>query len=183
MEPYKIIKTETAFEKKFCKIMADTIQLPDGTQKVWYRQEKPDAVIVCPILPDGGVLMQKEYRYGAKQEVIEFCAGWIDDGEEALATAKRELLEETGYVADTWTLIGKGLSNPAWSGNMLWIYVAENCVKKDNGHLQGVEQIEPFVLPSIEAAKAFVTGQEYPDATAMAVLGYLPEEILTRYKK
>jgi len=181
MKPLKKLKTETLIDNKYAKVLADTIELPDGRQKVWYRQDKPDVVMVCPITKDGKVILQRDYRYGVDAEMVEFCAGWIDEGETAESTAHRELLEETGYKAEKMTLIGKGVANPTWSQSVIWFFVAEGCELGDGQHLRGVEQVEPFMVDNLMKAKEYIMKEELPDATSMALFGYLPKEILTQY--
>src|SRR5690606_32084179 len=65
----------------------------------------PGAVVILPLLPDGRVLLERQFRYPNSQVFIEFPAGKIDPGEDQLACAKRELEEETGYTAAKWRFV------------------------------------------------------------------------------
>lgn len=95
----KTINTVEAFIGRFLRVHRDQVQLPDG--KMAYREyiKHPGAAMVIPVLEDGRVVMVRQYRHALKKIFLEFPAGKIDSGEDTLQTAKRELLEETGYSA------------------------------------------------------------------------------------
>ena len=90
----------------FLRVQRDRVTLPDG--KITAREFilHPGAVVILPLLDDGTVLMERQYRYPLDRVFIEFPAGKIDAGESHLACARRELLEETGYVARRWARAG-----------------------------------------------------------------------------
>ena len=66
----------------------------------------PGAVLIVPILPDGRLVLERQFRYPVGRVMLEFPAGKIDPDESPLATAKRELREEVGYTADAWQPLG-----------------------------------------------------------------------------
>lgn len=182
MKPLEVLQTETLIDEKYCRILADTIEMPDGKKKIWYRQDKSDVVMVCPILKDGQVLLQKDYRYGAKTEMIEFCAGVCDAGETPLETIQREMAEETGYKSEKWTKIGEVYGNSTWSGAVLHFFVAEGCYRAQEQKLSGVEQIQVLPQKTLKEAKRVLLEDQKPtDAASIALFGFLPDEILTRY--
>ena len=84
------------------QVRKDRITLPDGRESSREYITHPGAVAVLALLDNGNLLMERQYRYPPQREFIELPAGKIDDGEDILITAQRELLEETGYVADEW---------------------------------------------------------------------------------
>jgi len=106
----------------------------------------PDWVTVIPVLPDGKFLMVRQYRHGSAALSEEFPAGVIDEGEEALAAARRELLEETGYRAGKWTHIGQINPNPAFMTNTSHTYLAEELEKVSGQNLDEHERIIFFTL-------------------------------------
>lgn len=91
------------YEGSFMQVRKDRIMLPDGRESSREYITHPGAVAVLALLDNGNLLMERQYRYPPQREFIELPAGKIDDGEDILITAQRELLEETGYVADEWT--------------------------------------------------------------------------------
>jgi len=98
--------TELVFDGAMLKVRRDRVRLPDGGEAIREYVVHPGAVLIVPILPDGRLVLERQFRYPVGQVMLEFPAGKIDPQEIALATAKRELREEAGYVADTWQPIG-----------------------------------------------------------------------------
>jgi ADP-ribose pyrophosphatase len=90
----------------FLHVMRDTVRLPGGEQATREYVVHPGAVMVIPLLGDGRVLLERQYRYPMGRVMIEFPAGKLDPNEASLACARRELQEETGYTAAEWALAG-----------------------------------------------------------------------------
>ena len=115
---------EMAYDGRFLKVAKDRIKLPDG--KITDREyiKHPGAVVILPLFDDGRVLLERQFRYPLGREFIEFPAGKIDPGEDTLACAKRELLEETGYTATEWHFVCTIHNAIAYSDEHLDIYLA-----------------------------------------------------------
>lgn len=88
----------------------DQVRLPNGKQSQREYIIHPGAVLAVPILPNGNILFERQFRYPLNQVFIELPAGKIDPNETPLETGKRELLEETGYTAKNW--VSMGLQHP-----------------------------------------------------------------------
>jgi ADP-ribose pyrophosphatase len=120
------IDGELAYDGHFLKVTRDRIRLPDGSETVRELIRHPGAVVILPLLPDGRVLLERQFRYPNDRVFIEFPAGKIDPGEDALATAKRELEEETGYTATEWDFVCTIHNAIAYSDEHLDIFLARN---------------------------------------------------------
>jgi ADP-ribose pyrophosphatase len=96
------IESNVVYDGCLLHVRRDTVRLPNGGVSVREYITHPGAVAVLALLPNGNLIMERQYRYGPRREFFEIPAGKIDHGEDTLITGQRELLEETGYVADNW---------------------------------------------------------------------------------
>ena len=90
----------------FLHAMRDTVRLPDGKEAFREYVIHPGAVMVVAELPDGRLVLERQFRYPVQSVMVEFPAGKLDPGEDSLVCAQRELLEETGYTARQWARAG-----------------------------------------------------------------------------
>lgn len=95
----KCIESVRVFDGHLMKVNQDKVRLPNGAESIREYNIHPGAVMVIPVLDDGRYVMERQFRYPLHRVFLEFPAGKMDAGEEPLQTAHRELLEETGYVA------------------------------------------------------------------------------------
>lgn len=100
------IESNTVYKGHFIELRRDRVQLPDGREAAREYVVHPGAVMIVAMLPDGKLVMERQYRYPVGQTMIEFPAGKLDAGEGGLACAQRELWEETGYKARRWAKAG-----------------------------------------------------------------------------
>ncbi len=100
------LTSEAVYRGHFLELRRDRVALPDGREATREYVVHPGAVMVVAMLPDGRLVMERQYRYPVRQTMIEFPAGKLDAGEVGLACAQRELLEETGYRARRWAKAG-----------------------------------------------------------------------------
>jgi ADP-ribose pyrophosphatase len=101
-----LLQGEQVWRGNFLDVRRDTVALPDGQQGTREYIVHNGAVMIVPLLPDGRVLMERQYRYPIGRVMLEFPAGKIDPGEAPFTTAVRELAEETGYRAAEWARAG-----------------------------------------------------------------------------
>ncbi len=101
-----VCERTTVWEGAFLHLHRDRVQLPDGRLAWREYLHHPGAVMVIPLLDDGRLLVERQYRYPVQRAMIEFPAGKLDPGETPLVCAQRELREETGYTAREWARAG-----------------------------------------------------------------------------
>jgi len=159
---------EEVYRGSFFRLNRDAVRLPDGTQAVREYIRHPGAVLILPLLPGGRVLLERQYRYPLARAFIELPAGKKEPGEEPLVTAKRELLEETGYVAAEWTRLGVIHNAIGYSDEGIELYVAEG-LEKRSANLDAGEFLEVFET-SLEEAIAMVRDGRITDAKTVAAL-------------
>ena len=110
----------------FLHAMRDTVRLPDGKEATREYVIHPGAVMVVAELPDGRLVLERQFRYPVQSVMVEFPAGKLDPGEESLACAQRELLEETGYTARQWARAGVLHPVIAYSTEVIEIWFAKD---------------------------------------------------------
>lgn len=140
------VDSETAYEGHFLKVQRDTVRLPDGKHSKREYIRHPGAVVILPLLEDGSVLLERQFRYPLQRVFIEFPAGKIDPGEDPLECAKRELAEETGYAAAKWDFICTIHNAIAYSDEHLDIYLARELTAGER-RLDDGEFLETFIAP------------------------------------
>ena len=101
------LDSQEILKGNFLHAFRDTVRLPDGSSSTREYVKHPGAVCMIPLLDDGRLVLERQYRWPMQRVMLEFPAGKIDPGEDRLACAKRELLEETGYTAREWAHAGQ----------------------------------------------------------------------------
>ena len=100
------VSSQKLFKGNFLEARRDTIRLPDGKTATREYVVHPGAVVVIPLLDDGRIVLERQYRYPVGQVMVEFPAGKLDAGEDPFICGQRELIEETGYRAREWARAG-----------------------------------------------------------------------------
>ncbi len=112
----------------------------------FYVLDAPDWINVIALTVDQKIVLVEQYRAGVHESSLEIPGGMVDEDESPLESAKRELLEETGYQSKKWTKLGHTSANAAILNNYTHMYLAENCIKVDEQNLDGNEDIAVHVL-------------------------------------
>ena len=123
------LTSKEVYSGYYLKLIQDQVQLPDGQTAGREYLIHPGAVAIVPILPDGRVLLERQYRYPLHKAFIEIPAGKLDQGEDTLSCAKRELKEETGFIAKEWHFLGKIHPIISHSTEFIDIYLAKDLTK------------------------------------------------------
>ena len=140
------LESRLAFEGTFLRLFVDTVKSADGHIGTREYLRHPGAVMIIPLLSDGRVVLERQFRYPLRRTAIEFPAGKIDAGESPLQCGQRELLEETGYRAAKWSYLG-GLHNAiAYSDEKIEMFLAEELVHQ-GAALDAGETLEVFSEP------------------------------------
>ena len=101
------VEREEVLQGTFLRVLRDTVRLPSGHRATREYVVHPGAVMVIPLLDDGRIVMERQYRYPVQRVMLEFPAGKLDAGETVFDCARRELFEETGYSAREWARAGQ----------------------------------------------------------------------------
>lgn len=120
----QVTASEQLLQGNFLHVVRDTVRLPDGKPATREYVRHPGAVAIVPLLEDGQVVLERQYRHPTGQVMIEFPAGKLDPGEPPLACAQRELLEETGYQAREWAYAFTVYPTVAYSDEAIAVWFA-----------------------------------------------------------
>lgn len=165
------VDSEVVFDGRLLHVHRDTVRLPDGSLATREYITHPGAVLIVPVLDDGRLVVERQYRYPAGRVFIEFPAGKLDPGENELATAQRELAEEAGYEAARWTFLGSIHTIVSYTNEKVDLYVAEELVhvgaKLDEG-----EFLEVLTMSLDEMLAALDRGEITDAKSVVALLLY-----------
>lgn len=120
---------------------------------------------------EGNIILKKEYRYCYGRNLIEIPAGTFEENEtDGLAVAKRELLEETGYVSDDWQYLGATVESSVKLTNYMHIYFTSHCRKVSGQHLDATEELEILVVPLSKAVEMVMENKICCNSSAHGIL-------------
>jgi len=163
------IAGERVYDGVLLKVQRDVVRLPDGSQGVREYIRHPGAVAIVPVFDDGRVLLERQFRYPHRRVFIELPAGKLEPGEPHLDTAKRELLEETGYGAAEWTRLGVIHTAIAYTDEAIELFLAKKLKNEGKPRLDAGEFVETIAL-SFDAAIEMVRDGRITDAKSVAGL-------------
>lgn len=138
-----MVDTVKVYEGHFLTVRRDVVRLPDGRQASREYVNHPGAVMIVPLLPDGRLVLERQYRYPVQRVMIEFPAGKLDAGEGGLVCAQRELWEETGYRATRWARAGVMHPVIGYADEVIEIWFAEG-LQAGERHLDDGEFLDVF---------------------------------------
>ncbi len=172
MKPFKILSSEMFVDEPYCRIEKQRISLPDGTETNWFIRHSGPAVVIIPQLKSGEVYLQKTYKHGCGKIIVEFPAGLVDEGEDTIESAMRELKEETGLVAEEMVLLGQCAADATGSNMTYYFFLAKNCEKVSEPKLDAAEQIEEFIVANLAMVQEeFLHGEYETTASSLSALG------------
>jgi ADP-ribose pyrophosphatase len=164
------IDSKRIYEGEIINFRVDRLKLNGKEVLREVIEHNGGVVILCQPTPQEVVLI-KQYRYSVDEVLWEFPAGRIEKGEDPLPAAKRELTEETGYVATEWVELSRFYTAPGFCNEMLYMYKATN-VTLDKKSLDEDEETDVIVMKLTEAWQ-LVTSGAARDAKTVAGLGLL----------
>ena len=164
------LSSKGIFDGRILHVFEDTVRLPNGAAASREYLRHIGAVCVIPVLEDGSVLVERQYRYPVAQVLTEIPAGKLDaKDEDHLLAAQRELREETGATAERWTSLGVFYPACAYSDEAIEMYLAQG-LHFGERHLDADEFLNVARVPLTELVEDVMAGR-IPDAkTQIAIL-------------
>ncbi|XVG95157.1 NUDIX hydrolase [Eubacteriales bacterium KG127] len=172
----KTILSEKKYIGKILNLRIDKVETKAGTSTREIIEHNGGAVIL-PLLENKHVVMIKQYRKPVDREVLELPAGKIDNGETPLEAAKRELKEETGFIAGNLKFLTKMLPTVGYSEEILYLYLAQDLIPGET-NLDENEDIDMVTYHIDDLTDMILNGKIHDGKTQVAIL--MAKEMLNR---
>lgn len=172
MDDYKVLQSELKYKGRIITVREDTIMLPTGEKVVRDIIGHLGAAAIICLDEDGEIILVKQYRLAGKQYTLELPAGCLEEGEDPLDCAKRELEEETGYIMKDIKYLTKTYTCIGFCEEIIYLYVA-NCFKGGNINLDIDEFITVEKYSVEEVLRLIKEGQIVDAKTIVGVLMYV----------
>lgn len=160
IERWKTLKSAIVFEHKWYTLRRDEVELPGGQLlDDYFVSVRPNVVLTFPLTENGEVVFVRQYKHAAGEILIELPGGVIDEGEDdPMEAARREMLEETGYISDEMEPVLEVIDNPTKDTNKIYFFLARNARKVAEQDLDETENIEVITIPLQEVESLILNG-------------------------
>ena len=169
-----LVSRRAVFDGRLLHVYQDEVTLPDGRLAQREVVHHRGAVGIVPVLPDGRVVLVRQWRHAVERALWEIPAGTRDEGEEPFVTARRELEEETGYTAAAWRPLGETWVSPGYSRELMWFFLAseltEGTPSTDPDEKLDVRLFEPAEILQLVSVGA----TDLKTLAGLALAGRLP---------
>lgn len=167
----KTLTEEYKYKGRIINLKVQQVELPNGNVSSREIVEHPGAVAIVPFLNENTIIMVEQFRKALDQVLLEIPAGKIDKGEAPEKCGMRELEEETGYKAGRFEYLGKIVTAPGFTDEVIHIYKATDLYKGEtNMDEDEFINLKTFTL---EEVKTMVKSGEIIDSKTIAALAYL----------
>ena len=172
---WKCIKKEYLVSNQWLKLRKDKVLLPNGTLiNDYYVIEKKDVVLILALTNDSRIILKEEHRYPINKITLELPGGTMNIGEEApIEAAKRELLEETGYISHEWKEFGVLFDYPTKDTNRIYLFIAKNIEKMSKQNLDISENIKCHLYSLHEVKELVINGKIDVSGSVAAILKFI----------
>ena len=165
----RVVHSLRAHEGRLLKIDLDIVQLPGGKQAVLESIRHPGAAAALPFLPDGRVLLLRQYRHAMGGWILEVPAGKLEPGEPPAKCAMREVEEEVGHRVGRLVELGAIFTTPGFTDEVIWLYEAHDLERTATAH-EADELIEVLTMELSEAVAAVKDGRIRDGKSVAAIL-------------
>ncbi len=165
---FKLLNSETIFKGRVFTIRQDNLRTPDGRTTKFDIVEHHGSVVILPVDNDGNLLLVRQYRHAAVDNLLELPAGTLDPEEDPADCAAHEVREETGMGAGKLKELGKFYLAPGYSTELMTVFLATE-LRVDPLDPDADEFLKVEKIPLTEALSMAETGQ-MPDAKTLAAL-------------
>ena len=162
--------------------LQDEVELPDGRRTHRDIVRHPGAVAIVPILPDGRIILVRQYRYAAGKALLEIPAGTLEPRESPVDCARRELTEETGYEAGEMERLLSCYMAPGYSSEVIHLFLARD-LREVGGQSEPDEDIAVEILEPPELLKMIAENTIEDAKTIIGILSLNSRNPLAPHRK
>ncbi|MCI6787981.1 MAG: NUDIX hydrolase [Oscillospiraceae bacterium] len=166
-----MLESKEIFNGRVIRVTLDKVQLEDGTTSTREVVHHHGGACVLPVDADGNVTMVRQFRYALGEELWELPAGKLEAGEDPFEAAKRELSEECGLTADTYTELGVVYPTVGYDSERIYLWAAEG-LHAVGQHLDAGEFLDVVKMPFAQALGLVMDGTIRDSKTQVALLKY-----------
>jgi ADP-ribose pyrophosphatase len=166
------IATETVFEGRIIRLQLDRVRLPDGQETTREIVRHPGAVAVLAVTQENKVILVRQFRKPCNEVLFEIPAGKLEKGEEPLACAKRELVEETGYTAEEWKFLHRFYTSPGFADEEIHLFMATGLTKGER-RLDGDEFLDILEVDRADVLRLLQEDRIHDAKTLVALYRWL----------
>ncbi|MCS6873403.1 MAG: NUDIX hydrolase [Pyrinomonadaceae bacterium] len=181
MQPkvWKRIFSKQVADCKVFKVFERVVKSDDKQIEV-YVVENPDWVNVIALTENNNLVLIEQFRYGLEEVILELPGGLIDQGEQPEQAARRELLEETGFSAEKWFLLGVSNPNPAIQNNKIYHFLAVNARKTENPRFDENEYVKTKLIPFEKVLKLIQEGKITHSLVIAAIYFFITSDFASK---
>jgi ADP-ribose pyrophosphatase len=171
-----VLSSKEVFKGRVFSVFRDEVIEPTGVKNTREIIRHNGSVVILAVdestnPADPEIILERQYRHAAGQFLLELPAGRVEKGESTLAAAKREMIEETGYRANKWSLLTKYFASPGFLGEWMQIYLAQG-ISQGKAEPEDDEQIEVRRLPLSEVLNLIAANKIHDGKTLIGIMLY-----------
>jgi ADP-ribose pyrophosphatase len=172
MMELKLLQRDVLYTGKVFDLIVDQVEYPSGKKGVREIAHHPGGAVVVPMLDDGSVMMVQQLRYPFGKHILELPAGKLNKGEDPELAARRELEEETGWIAVTFEKLTSIYTTPGFCDEELHIFIATGLTQSPDGHKreEGEQTMTLHTFPLADAVKMVHDGKLKDSKTIVGLL-------------
>ncbi len=160
LRAWKTLTSKLAFDNPWFKVRQETVELPSGkVMDDYFMWQNNEVVMVVALTPENKFVLVKQYKHAQKNFMIEFPAGYAEDGEDVTLAAQRELEEETGYSANQLEPLAVLVNNPTKEIGKIHVFLARNAAKSTEQRFDVSEEIEVHEFSPQEVRQMIFDGK------------------------
>ena len=156
---WEVLSTQNIIHRPHLDAYCERVKLPNGKiYDEFYHLHFAPVVCIVAETPDGKLIMERQYRHAVREVLTEIPAGIVEDGEDPLTAAKRELSEETGYGSDDWQPLSVEYAQGGVQDNKMYSFLARNAIPVGDRHLDSTEDISVHLIDKEEVLGMLIRG-------------------------